>query len=383
MAQLVASPNNPIAYNGPYFDVRTMFNRPIGPLGKTIQYLRTACMQYYAPSGEQPGSWNYTHIVANCILNNLSEHEKAGASTHQYFLTLWPAFISVIVAMGLDAAPIAYDSLAWTSIYLLTSGAMPGFDKTAFPHQVVAADLSEARKMCESWQDDYPARKVSRLSGLRRNEYAPRWMDWTLMAASLSLWLTFVIYYVVTLHRSFAIAEATPWCYGAVWYLVAAFPLLISAIPRLVLNNVDLYEPTAVVDAEDPSSAGASEKRKSLAKPSSPQFYEHHKTRHGFHTWRRLAFLQLSSRPYRVLIHPFPQSVLLASFNYIVFIGRIGVFVWGSMAQGVLTFVPTPTDYYLALLLVFTTATPRLIAPRFLRSGKSGADLVVSVEKLF
>ena len=376
MARLIANSSNPIAYNGPYFDVRPMFNRPIGPLGKTIQYLRTACMQYYAPSGEQPGSWNYTRSVANCILNNLSEREKAAASTHQYFLSLWPAFISILVAMGIDASPIAYDNLAWTAIYVLTSGAMPGFERTAFPHQVVAAEVGEARRLCESWQDDYAARKVSRLSELRRNTYAPRWMDWTLMAASLSLWLTFVIYYVVTLYRSFAMTEATPWCYGVVWYLAAAFPVLFSALPRLVLNNVDLYEPTAV-------RAGTSNERREMAKKSSPQHYEHRKMKHGLHTWRRLAFLQLSSRPYRVLIHPFPQSYLLASYNYLVFIGRVGIFVWGSMAQGVMIFVPTPSDYYLALLLVFTTATPRLVAPNFLRSGKRGADLVVSVEKLF
>ena len=383
MAQLIAIPSNPIAYNGPYFDVRALFNRPIGPLGKTIQYLRIACMQYYAPAGEQPGSWNYTRSVADCIFNNLSEHEKAEASTHQYFLTLWPAFISIIVAMGIDVAPIAYDNLAWTAIYLLTSGAMPGFERTAFPHQVIAADVCEARKLCESWQDDYPARKVSRLSGLRRNTYAPRWMDWTLVAASLGLWLTFVIYYVLTLHRSFTMTEAIPWCYGVVWYLVAAFPVCFDALPRLVLNNVDLYEPTAVVNRANPSSAGTSNGRKSIAKKSSAKPYEHRKMKNGFHTWRRLAFLQLSSRPYRVLIQPFPQSYLLAIYRYLVAIGRLGVFIWGSMAQGVLSFVPTPTDYYLALLLAFTTATPRLVAPRFLRSGRRGADLVVSVEKLF
>lgn len=87
MAQLIAISSNPITYNGPYFDVGLLFPWRIGPLGETIQYLHTACMQYYAPSGEQPGSWNYTRSVANCILNNLSEHEKAHASTHQYFLT--------------------------------------------------------------------------------------------------------------------------------------------------------------------------------------------------------------------------------------------------------------------------------------------------------
>ncbi|CAF9933503.1 MAG: hypothetical protein HETSPECPRED_008669 [Heterodermia speciosa] len=383
MAQLIAISSNPIAYNGPYFDVRALFNGPIGPLGKTIQYLRTACMQYYAPSGEQPGSWNYTRSVADCIFNNLSEHEKAEASTHQYFLTLWPAFISIIVAMGIDAAPIAYDNLAWTAIYLLTSGAMPGFETTAFPHQVVAAEVSEARKLCESWQDDYPARKVSRLSRLRRNTYAPMWMDLALMAASLGLWLTFVIYYVVTLHRSFTMTETIPWCYGVMWYLVAAFPMLFGALPRLVLNNVDLYDPRAVVNVKASSRTGAIDKRKGTAKNSSAQLYEHRKMKHGFHTWCRLAFLQLSSRPYRVLVHPFPQSYLLASYNYLVAIGRFGVFIWGSMAQGVLTFVPTPTDYYLAILLLFTTATPRLIAPKFLRSGRRGADLVVSVERLF
>lgn len=285
--------------------------------------------------------------------------------------------------MGIDAAPIAYDNLAWTAIYLLTSGAMPGFESTAFPHQVVAADVSEARKLCESWQDDYAARKVSRLSGLRRNKYAPRWMDWTLMAASLGLWLTFVVYYVMTLHRSFTMTETLPWCYGVVWYLIAAFPGLFSALPRLVSNNVDLYEPAAVVDRANLPSAGASNGRKSIAKNCSAQLYEHRKMKHGLHTWCRLAFLQLSSRPYRVLIHPFPPSYLLATYNYLVAIGRFVVFIFGSMAQGSLLFVPTPADYYLTILLVLTTATPRLVAPRFLRSGRGGADLVVSVEKLF
>ena len=187
----------------------------------------------------------------------------------------------------------------------------------------------------------------------------------------------------MALSRSFTIAEVTPWCYGVLWYLVAAFPVLLSALPRLVLNNVDLYEPKALVEVTDPSSVGASDAGKNTSKKSILRRYEHRKKKHGFHTWCRLAFLQLSSRPYRVLIHPLPHSNLLASYNYLLFIGRVGVFVWGSMAQGVLMFVPTPTDYYLAILLVFTTATPRLVAPRFLRSGNRGADLVVSVEKLF
>ena len=43
MIQVIPIPTTSVAYNGPYFDVRRLFNRLIGPLCKTIQYRSTPC----------------------------------------------------------------------------------------------------------------------------------------------------------------------------------------------------------------------------------------------------------------------------------------------------------------------------------------------------
>ena len=110
---------NAQGYAGPFFQLT-------GPdslfLGDQIQLLRNACSSYY--SSNITDYAESVSLVPECIFGNSSERMKANMARHQYLLTLWPAFISIIVAMYPDAAPVAFDNLAWSSLLALTSGGM-------------------------------------------------------------------------------------------------------------------------------------------------------------------------------------------------------------------------------------------------------------------
>ena len=77
-------------------------------------------------------------------LENLIEQEKAIAASQVYNLTLWPAFVSIIVAMCPNVAVVGSDS-SLRRHRLLTYASMSGFVDLALPHQIVMYGKHEAR----------------------------------------------------------------------------------------------------------------------------------------------------------------------------------------------------------------------------------------------
>lgn len=374
MSILHQIPNSPVSYMGPYFDVTYT------SIGQVVSELRTACMQYYAPAGMRPGTTTYIRDVANCILNNLTEQSKTNAAGHSYAITLWPAFVSIIVAIYSDAGPMAYDNIGWTMIHALTCGGIPGYATLVLPHRVSVPEVDVAKRLCETWRDEPPAQKISRLSNLRAGTYTTAIAELVLLFYSTGLWAAFIGLYIMALYRSFQVGTGLPWCYAIIWYCFSAVPAIFSALPRLALNNVDLYEPMPNRPGKPAKTASKTLVAGVATRTSSPQTFSKQKMRHGLQTWCRIAYLQFASRPYRLVVRSPPQTLFLAGYDYLVFLGRIAVFIWGSIVQGTLIFVPTPIDFGLLILLIFATATPRMIAPKYLRNSRRGADLVVFVE---
>ena len=369
---------NAVVYHGPYF------NYTYTSLSNTTVFLRAACAEYYGPGSAQ---WNYG--VSNCVLNNLSQQMLANLAQHTYILTLWPAIVSIIVAMAPDAAAIAYDNLAWSIIFALTCGAMPGWNVPPLPHQLSFATLSEARQTCETSVIDgsSDSEKISRFSTARPTASSTSTVAlWIFWMASFTLWAAFLILYLYCLGDVIYVGISVQ-AYAAIWYIVAAAPALAEGMERLLLNNVDLYEP-AVALQDCAVSALVSPPAKTThrpqrvptvrveQKPESAPAYKLRTFSTGFHVWTRIAFLQLTGRAYRVLIHPAPDNFLTTLCHYCITMGRLTIFVWGSINQGSFLFL-FPNDFQLVALLTFATATPRILWPDMWKRAKTGADLVV------
>ena len=376
--------NTQVSYTGPYFN-----NIPYEhSIGSTVEGLKRACRDHYGP-----GEHTWIHQVVDCVLNNLSAQEQANANQHTYFLTLWPAFISIIAAMGPDAADIAYDNLAWALIFALTSSAMPGFQKTALPHQFVTTSKSEARQRCESKEEDSHIMKTyPRSSNVTYGTGPSEWLHGCMLLLCFGLYVAFLTWYLLTLHDAFNMGQGQPWWIVITWYMIGSGPALASSLETAILGSVELYLPIKGSHtfplAPDPSielaqtsepnskaSAQAIITNKQLAAQHSS--YTRCKHRTGFHTWWHILKLQISAQPYRILVRPTPSNYFLAVYEYCVFLSRFVIFAFGSMLQGDILFLSTPTDFYLTGVLVFATATPRVVGSDFWRRSRRGADLVV------
>jgi hypothetical protein len=379
------------AYTGPYFNVTSFSEAGIGGV---MEALKTICSNHY---GRGQSTW--VRLVGACVLNNLSAQQQADANLHTYFLTLWPAFISIIVAMGPDAADIAYDNLAWAFIYVLTSSAMPGFQKTAMPHQSATTSKSEARQRCESSDENsHVVNTYPRRSNVRSGTYPSEWLHGCMLLLCFSLYAAFVTGYIFTLHNTFTMDSGLPWWSAITWYLLGSAPAIASGLETAMLNSVELYlpvrEPRTVPQASDstielapqpgPTKQASAQTGLINDQHAARQFsYALCKHSTGFHTWWHILKLQISARPYRILVRPTPSNYVFAIFEYLVFVSRFVVFAYGSMSQGGLLFPPTPTDYYLTVLLIFATVTPRVAGSDFWRHSRRGADLVVWYKPLY
>ena len=348
--------STPWVYNGP------RFNYTYKSLNVAFTFLREQCGAYYGPGREQ-----WVHQVADCMLNNASQQMLANLNSHTYLATLWPAFISIIVAMGADAAPVAYDSLAWALLFALTSASMPGFHAPPLPHQVTCRTREEAEAICQrrpvDGSDNPEAR--ARFSTTRPPEsYLSRSIDWILLAFCVVLWAAFVGYYLYNLASVTYLSTDEPWGWGAIWYMVAAAPGVAEGVARVLVNNVDVYEPVVA------DSAATS------PKDESPELFTRRENPTGAHAWLRVASLQLRGLPYRVLVHPMPRHPLVYFFEYLVYLGRMAVFVWGSIVQGTFLFM-LAGDVWCLVLVIVVTVTPRALWPSLWKRSRGGADLVV------
>ena len=133
------------AYTGPFFELT---GAGFIPLGTRLSLLRDACISHFSSNATLKGS-EFVYSIPECIYGNSGEQMKANLSSHQYILTLWPAIISIIATMGIDAAPVAYHSLGWAIVLALTSGGMPGSRGARL--LVEETSPEEAKNKCETW----------------------------------------------------------------------------------------------------------------------------------------------------------------------------------------------------------------------------------------
>jgi hypothetical protein len=387
--------SGPTPYTGPYFEVLLWSGGRRAGLGKYINVVYDACSDYYHGKGKQ------TQMV-KCMLNNLDLDAAANSASHTYLLTLWPALISIIVAAGHNGDAIAYDNLLWSGIFAMTSGAVSGFDRSSQPHHFETVTMHEARHICEYWEDDaLNVRKSSRRGKLRGGRYVSETTILALGFFCTVTWVGFVTWYLITLRRTLYYSNSLPWANGALWYLLAAIPTLCKGVLKMGLNNVELWEP--VLDQNElmssrllrmpshldegtvPKTATTTEQQEDgdTVNTSSVALFARQPSRNGFHTWGRIAYLQLAQQQYRILVKPDEPLWINMLLHYCFHVAQMSLFVWGCMVQGGILFMATPTDYGLTALLVFATASPRLIWPYIWSQGRSGADLVVWYKPAF
>ena len=168
---------------------------------------------------------------------------------------------------------------------------------------------------------------MSRSNRLRAKFYTPGQIQWILIAGSMMFWATSIALYLMALHSSFTITATTPWVYGNIHYLTSTISALIGSRPRLILDDFELYEPTNTADGVHISSPKArpatGNGKVTTLQTRYPQILRQQKTTKArIHTWFHVASHQWSSRPYRVMVHYFPRTIFLASYDYSVSVGR-------------------------------------------------------------
>ena len=139
-------------------------------------------------------------------------------------------------------------------------------------------------------------------------------------------WAGWVAFYLDTLSFAFTMSRLVPMSHGIMWYLLALVPGVLEAIPRIALNNVDLYVPNES-SRSNPSARPARDS-------TSRQLYRHDDYASGIRTWFHIIKLQLYAKPYRLLVHSLPSNPFYAFYYYITMLCRFGIFIWGSIIQG-------------------------------------------------
>ncbi|KAL8834316.1 MAG: hypothetical protein Q9170_003811 [Blastenia crenularia] len=302
--------------------------------GAFLHDTREECIRLIKPTTLAEGHAN----ISACILDRLTELDKALFSSRQYILTLWPAFVGAIVALAPDPSQMCYDNIWWSVLFAITCGGLPGLDGSSPPHHVEVLFETEGRSKCESWE--YTIDKPKNMSktqtmGNRTRGTSYIILEWFSFVLSFALYVWFIVYFMVTLRPAVNfIYYAIDWPRGAIWYLIGPAPAIAGAIFELLQNRVELFEP-ASSDHGTADQKGTSKDSQDLT----------------------------SSAP----IHSSPMY------------SEVKV---NSVVMGNILFMPVPDDFQLFLLLLFTTAIPRQIWPGFWANGNRGADLVVFVKSI-
>ena len=356
--------------------------------GLYLRQTREECIKIIQPKSEYEMRAN----VTGCILDKFTELDKALFASRQYILTLWPAFVGAIVALGPDPSSLVYDNIWWSTLFCLTCGGLPGLDTSSPTHHVEAHSDVEGRAMCENWQ--YKISQPKALSKTQTMGSATRGaghvrFEWLAFFVGLALWAAFVVYFGHTLeHEATDFSFGSYWLKGAVWYYISASPAVLACVFELLQNRVDLYEP---VNGEFGSVQEGSAKvqdhmiKTTSSKALTQQQYSRVEVRSVFSLWLRIFLHQWRRGKYRILIrdsttHRFWWVFVLG--RAAVGMGRVTVFALGSVTMGNILLMPPPHDLYLFVLLLFTTAIPRLLWPAFWANGNRGADLVIFVHSI-
>jgi len=321
-------------------------------------------------------------------------------------LTLWPAFIGAISALGPDPATMVNDNVWWAILFSLTCSAIPGASSIKPPHHIESTSTSQGRDLCEQWQPVRQApREVSRswaLAGTppRQNLVV---LEWICFVLCIVLYLAFSVLFAYFLRDCVVmLADTRYWLAVASWYWISPAPALGAILfSEIWQHRFELYEPEERDSTESwtsdskasgvLSSALLSTTTTSVATafPTTPErasilavSYHRVNTPTLLHVWSRVIMHQWHRRYYRLLIKPSSKNPYFLLIRLLVGLGRIGVFALGSTWMGNIILVPIPQDLWLFTLLLITSAIPRLLFPSFWSNGARGADLVVVVRPI-
>ncbi|KAL8945771.1 MAG: hypothetical protein Q9222_007735 [Ikaeria aurantiellina] len=355
-----------------------------GSAGTYLHATREKCIGFIQPT--PPAELNAN--VSACMLDSFTELDKALFSWRQYILTLWPAFVGAIVALAPDPSLIIYDNIGWSALFAITCGGLPSLDGSNPPHHIEALSEQDWRSKCESWE--YTASKPRDMSKTdtmgdrtRGRNYVV--LEWVSFAISFALYTMFCVYFLRTLRPAVDfIYYSKDWPRGAIWYLISCGPAVAGAIFELMHNRIELFEPASVGQgaAQVSHRTGAKQTVTASVTASGEITYTQVKSRSIFHLWYRIGKHQWRRSKYRILVRDPPSHWFFLFGRAFTGIGRVAIFATGSVVMGNILFMPAPDDFYLFLLLLFTTAVPRQLWSGLWSNGNRGADLVVFVKSI-
>jgi hypothetical protein len=298
---------------------------------------------------------------------------------------------------------MVHDNVWWATLFAMSCSGLPGLNTIKPPHHIEATTTGQGRITCEHWRPDkLSPRNVSRswvLAGTPPRQTLVV-LEWIVFLGCLALYLTFSVLFANALQTSFLLTFYGSTVPAAVWYWISAGPAILAIILSEVWQNrVELYElddnvdgiqlhdsgsksPGAVSSALLPTASASTavglpvtpDRASLLAVP-----YHRVKTRTALQVWMKIIAHQWHRRYYRLLIKPSSTHPYFLLVRLIVGIWRITVFALGSVTMGNILLMPIPQDLVLFVLLLFTTAIPRMVFPAFWSNGTRGADLVVFV----
>ncbi len=158
------------------------YRAPTLSLGRYLSDTRHECI-----ANIQPGSvYELRSNFSQCILEQFTEYEKDVYASRGYILTLWPAFVGAIVAMGSDASRLIYDNVWWSCLFAVTSGGLPGLDVSSVPpHHLEAPSYNEAHAKCTG-----PHRcSKTRTMGSKGQSAGTVRLEWVTLLLSCGLWM--------------------------------------------------------------------------------------------------------------------------------------------------------------------------------------------------
>ena len=348
--------------------------------GPYLVQIRQTCVDLVQPKTADELKYN----VTGCILNKFTELDKALYSSRQYILTLWPAFVGAIVALAPDPSSMVYDNIWWSGLFAITSGGLPGLESASPPHHVEANSEREGRTMCETWifNPSMPKAMSKRdTMGSSAQGMGHVYLEWASFFLSFALWLFFCVYFGHTLKPAIDFTYEKYYLEGAVWYYISAAPAVSGLIFELIRNRVDLYEPADRPEEGKEGSLRMGEEGQTISLIQQ-QHFNHVKVRSVFSLWLRILRHQWRRSQYRILVRDH-QSHRTEWFFVLgrgaVGMSRVVIFAMGSITMGNILLMPVPDDFYLFVLLLFTTSLPRQLWSAFWTNGNRGADLVVWV----
>jgi hypothetical protein len=350
---------------------------PIGSL-YWVDVVMDACIALIRPKGLDRAG--FCEPVAICFYNSIDEVAKANLAARQATVALWPAIITTITGIHPDPNDLVYDNLLWAMMFAATSGGMAGFAYEKPNKYFYVTDREKGRELCVNGfvgtNAEGKCRTLTRRKGVRFLAVMYGCLFLCLLA-----YIAFLATFMLTLKRTILTWRCSPYWFGSLWYWLGSLPALLQAGYRIFgHNNVTLFEERErgvkgqggyfeLVSGEENFRAGALN-RSTFVPYSSTD---------AFSIWMRILSHQFANTPYRLLVIDDGDRFSKGLFDLIVGGLRLGLFLFGSVTQGSLIVMPTPTDSILLGVIALATFLPRAFWSRNWRRSGDGADRVVFV----